>query len=139
MERTIGRLWRDAVARGSPRPAYLAERDGEWDEVSWPEAARRGDELANGLLALGIRKGDAFAILASTSLEWCLFDFALALVGVVGAPIYANSSAHDVAYVLEHSEAVGVLVDDDAQRAKLPELPRLQHVLTFADLPALEA
>ena len=103
-------------------PAYLAERDGGWVEVSWPEAARRVDELANGLLALGVRKGDAFAILATTSLEWCLFDFALGLVGAVGAPIYANSSPHDAAYVLDHSESVGVLVEDDEQLAKVDEV-----------------
>ena len=67
-------------------PAYLAERDGGWVEVSQAEAARRVDDIANGLLALGVRKGDAFAILGSTSLEWCLFDFALALIGAIGAP-----------------------------------------------------
>src|SRR3954447_9564749 len=99
--RTIPALWRNAVARNSPRPAYLAEGDGEWTEVSWPEAARRVDDIANGLLALGIRRGDAFAIVASTCLEWCLLDFALGLVGAIGAPIYANSSPHDVAYVLD--------------------------------------
>jgi long-chain acyl-CoA synthetase len=141
--RTIGALWRTAVARGSSRPAYLAERDGAWVEVSWPEAARRVDELANGLLALGIRKGDAFAILASTTLEWCLFDFALGLVGGVGAPIYANSSPHDAAYVIDHSQAVGILVEDDEQQAKVAEhraeLQGLEHVLTFADLADLEA
>jgi long-chain acyl-CoA synthetase len=137
MARTIAALWRNAVARESPRPAYLAEGDGEWAEVSWPEAARRVDELANGLLALGIRKRDAFAIVASTSLEWCLFDFALGLVGAVGAPVYASSSPHDVAYVLEHSQAVGVLVEDAEQRAKVGDWAG--HVLTFADLPELEA
>ena len=67
------------------------------------------EELANGLLALGIRKGDAFSILGSTRLEWVLFDFALGLVGAVGAPIYVNSSPKDAAHVVEHSEAVGVL------------------------------
>ncbi len=76
-------------------------------------------------------------------MEWCLFDFALGLVGAVGAPIYANSSPRDCAYVLEHSESVGVLVEDDEQRAKVDEvragLPRLRHVLAFADLPELEA
>ncbi len=82
------------------------------------------DELANGLLALGVSKGDAFALLARTTLEWSLFDFALALVGAVGAPIYSNSSARDVQYVLEHSEAVGVLVEDDDQRAKVDGLRR---------------
>jgi long-chain acyl-CoA synthetase len=141
--RTIGALWRNAVANASERPAYLAEREGGWEEVSRAEAARRVDELANGLLALGIRKGDAFAILASTSLEWCLFDFALGLIGAIGAPVYANSSARDAAYVIGHSDSVGVLVEDDEQLAKVvetrSELPRLRHVLTFADLPELEA
>ncbi|MGE5272658.1 MAG: AMP-dependent synthetase/ligase [Verrucomicrobiota bacterium] len=141
--RTIGALWRNAAARGSPRPPYLAEREGTWVEVSWPEAARRVDDLANGLLALGVRKGDAFAIMAATSLEWCLFDFALGLIGAIGAPVYANSSPRDTCYVIGHSEAVGVLAEDDEQLAKIDEvrgdLPDLRHVLGFADLPELEA
>jgi long-chain acyl-CoA synthetase len=141
--RTIPRLWRDAIAKGRPGPAYLV-LDGEtWREVSWAEAAERVELLANGLLARGVEKGDAFAILARTTLEWALFDFALAHVGAVGAAIYANSSPRDAAYILEHAEAVGVLCEDDAQRAGVDEhrgsLPRLEHVLTFAELPALEA
>jgi long-chain acyl-CoA synthetase len=83
-QRTIAALWRNACARDPGRAAYLAERDGGWAPVSGGEAARRVDDIANGLLALGVSKGDAFAILASTSVEWCLFDFALALVGAVG-------------------------------------------------------
>ena len=43
------------------------------------------------------------------------FDFALALVGAIGAPVYANSSPHDAAYVIGHSESVGVLAEDDAR------------------------
>jgi long-chain acyl-CoA synthetase len=141
--RTIAALWRNAAARPTAGPAYLAERDGAWVEVSQAEAVRRVDDIANGLLALGIRKGDAFAILGSTSLEWCLFDFALGLIGAIGAPVYANSSPRDCAYVIDHSESVGVLVEDAEQLAKVDgvrgELPRLRHVLTFADLADLEA
>jgi long-chain acyl-CoA synthetase len=141
--RTIGALWRDAAARGSTRPPYLDERDGTWLEVSWPEAARRVDDLANGLLALGIRKGDAFSIMAATALEWCLFDFALGLIGAIGAPVYANSSPRDAAYVIGHSDSVGVLVEDEEQLSKVEsvrgDLPDLRQVLTFADLPELEA
>ena len=140
-KRTIGRLWRDAIAADHPNPAYLVEAGESWQEVSWAEAARRVDELANGLLALGVRKGDAFGILASTRLEWVLFDFALALVGGISAPIYANSSPRDCAYLLEHSEAVGVLVEDDEQLAKVDEvrgqIPGVRHLLTFSDLDPL--
>ena len=142
-QRTIVRLWRDAVASGRPDPLYLAESNGDWTPVPLAEAARRVDELANGLLALGIRKGDSFGILAGTRVEWCLFDFALALVGGVTAPVYANSSPEDCRYVLAHSDAVGVLVEDEAQLAKIEavrgELAALEHVLTFGDLDKLAA
>ena len=136
--RTIARLWRDGVAQQRDWPAYLVEHGDHWDEVSWEEAGRRVDELANGLLALGVRKGDAFSILGSTRIEWALFDFALACVGAVGVGVYMNSSARDARYVIEHSESVGVLVEDEEQRAKLDGVP-LQHVLAYADLDELAA
>ncbi len=119
------------------------EADGGWREISWAEADERVHAYANGLLARGIRKGDRFALLAQNSLEWALFDFALAQIGAVGVPVYANSSAKDVGYLLAHSEAVGVVCDDAGQRAKVEavadEAPGLRHVLVFGDLPDLAA
>ncbi|HEY0417596.1 MAG TPA: long-chain fatty acid--CoA ligase [Gaiellaceae bacterium] len=135
--RTIGNLWRDAVAAGHPDPAYLVERDARWEPLGRVDAARIVDEIANGLLALGVRKGDAFGLLARTTAEWAMFDFALALVGAVGAPIYASSSPRDVQYVLAHSGAVGVLVEDEEQRAKVGA--SLAHVIAFDELDALRA
>ena len=142
-ERTIARLWRDAVAAQRDAPAYLEQRGEEWRPISWTEAARRVEEYANGLLSLGVRKGDAFALVARTRVEWALFDFALGSIGAIGAPIYPNSSAKDTGYILGHSESVGVLVEDEEQRAKVNEvrgeLPLLQHVLSFDDLDDLAA
>jgi long-chain acyl-CoA synthetase len=141
--RTIPRLWRDAIAADRPGAAYLVGHDDQWHEVSWAEAAERVDALANGLLARGIHRGDAFAILARTTLEWTLFDFALAHIGAIVTPVYANNSPKDVEYVLDHSDSIGVLCEDAAQRAKVDEahgaLPRLRHILTFDALPELEA
>jgi long-chain acyl-CoA synthetase len=134
--RTIGRLWSTAVAQNRAAPAYLVERESAWEEVSWSDADEIVQELAHGLLALGIRKGEAFAIVARTTLEWALFDFALALVGAITAPVYASSSPKDAQYVVRHSEAIGALCEDDEQRAKLEGLG-LEHVLTFGDLDAL--
>ncbi|MFL5953053.1 MAG: AMP-dependent synthetase/ligase [Gaiellaceae bacterium] len=132
--RTIANLWRDAVAARHEDPAYLQEVGGEWREVGWAQAEETVDELANGLLALGIQKGDAFAILGRTSLEWALFDFALACVGAVVAPIYANSSERDVQYLLRHSDVVGVLVEDDEQRRKVGSI---DHVISFDEFDEL--
>ena len=138
MSRTIGQLWREAVEAARTNPAYLVEGPDGWREVSWGEAARAVDEIANGLLARGVRKGDAFGILAQTTLEWALFDFALARIGAVGAAIYANSSPKDCGYILEHSDAVGVLVEDEEQRAKVADIG-LAHVIAFSELDALRA
>jgi long-chain acyl-CoA synthetase len=135
--RTIPALWRKAASAGRTNPAYLVEHGDHWHEISWEEAATAVEELANGLLSLGLKKGDAFGIVARTTLEWCLFDFALGSIGVVPAPVYPSSSAKDTHYVLDHSEAVGVLVEDDEQLAKVREggrIPRLEHVYRFADL-----
>ncbi len=139
--RTIPNLWRSGLRERRPGSvAYLVRTGTAWTEVTWEEAAERVDAIANGLLARGVRKGEAFGVLASTTLEWALFDFALASIGGVTAPVYATSSPDDARYVVEHAEAIGVLCEDDAQRAKVAGLPLLRDglALTFADLPTLE-
>src|ERR671938_147764 len=65
----------------------------------------------------------------------------LAHVGAITVPVYTSTSARECAYLLAHADAVGVVVEDEAQRAKVEEvrreLPRLEHVLSFAELDAL--
>src|SRR5918993_189165 len=139
--KTIANLWRKAAGRTGT--AYLVETDGDWREVSWEEARQGVDEIANGLLALGVAKGDAFGIVARTTLEWVLFDFALGSIGAIGVGIYPTLPAKDCAYILDHSDAVGVLLENNEQREKIESertnLPKLQHVLTFADLDELRS
>ena len=131
------------MAAGRTTPAYLVQDRDEWKPLSWEEAAERVESYANGLLALGVRKGDAFAILGTSRVEWALFDFALGSIGAIGAAIYANSSPKDAGYILAHSESVGVLCEDETQRAKVEsvrgEAPQLRHVLTYGDLDDLAA
>jgi long-chain acyl-CoA synthetase len=140
--KTIANLWRRADGRTGT--AYQVEQaDGQWRDVSWEEARAAVDEIANGLLALGVGKGDAFGILGRTKLEWVLFDFALGSIGAIGAGIYPSLPGKDCAYILDHSDAVGVLVEDDEQLAKVDaeraQLPKLSHVLTFDEIDELRA
>ena len=136
--RTIWSLWQNALAENRSNPAYLVEEDGGWREVSQQEAATAVTELAHGLLALGVEKGDSFGILARTRLEWVLLDFALAQIGAVAAPIYPSSTATEACYILEHSNVVGCLVEDDEQLAKI-EAARPEHVYTLETLDELRA
>jgi long-chain acyl-CoA synthetase len=140
--RTVAALWRRAAAAGRSNPAYLVETDHGWRAISWAEGARRVEDLAFGLLALGVEKGDVFAIVSTTRLEWSLIDFALGLVGGISAPIYPSSTPRETAYLLAHSESIGVFVEDEEQRAKVDgvrrDAPAVQHVISFTDLSVLE-
>jgi long-chain acyl-CoA synthetase len=141
-QRTIGRLWRDAQAVGRRTPAYLVDTEAGWEPVSWEDAARRVDDLANGLLAAGIGKGDVVAIIGRSRLEWTLADFALALVGAVSAAIYPTSSGSECRYLLEHAEAVAALVEDEELRERVRgcgPLPNLRRLVIFSEIAELEA
>jgi long-chain acyl-CoA synthetase len=137
--KTIAELWRRAGSREGT--AYLVETDEGWRELSWQEATRAVDEIANGLLSLGIGKGDAAGILGRTKVEWAVFDFALGSIGAIGAGIYPSLPPKDCGYILDHSDAVAVLVEDEEQRAKIEaeraNLPKLKHVISFSELDEL--
>src|SRR3954466_11600165 len=140
--RTAPALWRYVLEQGTTTPAYLEEHGAGWREVSWVEAGQRVDALANALLARGLGRGGAVAVIARTRLEWVLLDWAVMNIGAVVVGIYPTSTASESAYILGHSEAVLAFAEDDAQRDKVAsvqdELPQLREVLTFAQLPELE-
>jgi long-chain acyl-CoA synthetase len=136
--RTIWSLWQAALAEERTNPAYLVEEDGGWREVSQAEAAEAVDELAHGLLALGVKKGDSFGMLARTRLEWVLLDFALAQIGAVPAPIYPSAAAAECCYIIEHANVVGCFVEDEELLAKIEDA-RPEHVYTIETLPELRA
>ena len=100
-------------------PAYLAETEAGWRPVSWHEAAARVEALAHGLLARGVGRGDAVAVLSRTRLEWILLDWAIMSVGAVVVGLYPTNSAKECAYMLEHSETVLAFAEDEEQEAKL--------------------
>jgi long-chain acyl-CoA synthetase len=131
-------LWRYAVGKSSPTPAYLEETPDGWRPVTWPEADERIEAIGNALLARGIRRGDAVAVLARTRLEWLLLDWAIMSIGAVVVGIYPTSSASETRYILDHSETVLTIVEDEAQLEKV----RSVHdgpTVRFADFAAFEA
>jgi long-chain acyl-CoA synthetase len=141
--RTAPELWREAVNAAPSEPAYLEEQEDDWRPVSWDEAAERIDDLAHGLLARGVRKGDRVAVLSRTRLEWILLDWALMSIGAVVVGLYPTSTAKECEYILGHCEAVLAFAEDEDQTRKLVSvrgtLPALREIVPFDRLPKLEA
>ena len=76
----------------------------------WHERATR---LANGLLSLGLSKGDKVALLAYNCVEWMEIYVALARVGLVAVPINFRLTSKEIAYIAEHSEARAFIVQEE--------------------------
>jgi long-chain acyl-CoA synthetase len=93
------------VARAGDRPAMRHRVDGAWQAITWAEYGMAVEELATGLLDLGIGPGDRVAILSFNRPEWHLADLAILAAGAVSVPIYPTSAGEQVAYILGHSGA----------------------------------
>ncbi|MEV7607042.1 AMP-dependent synthetase/ligase [Paenarthrobacter sp. NPDC089322] len=85
--------------------------------------------LAKGLIAGGLNPGDPVAVLAPSSYEWTLVDFAIWLAGGVTVPIYETSSAGQIEWILLDSGARRIFVDDAAKAAMVHGLVDRSTVL----------
>src|SRR5687768_3745924 len=113
---TIADLLPKAVAKyGADRAVMFKDDSGQWAARSYDEVGRTVQELALGLIALGVEKGDKVAILGNTRVEWTYFDFAALTAGASVVPIYQTNSAEECEYVLENSDAKVVIVEDSDQ------------------------
>jgi long-chain acyl-CoA synthetase len=132
-----------AAERFGAARAILHEDGGEWRERSFAEVGDQVTRLAGGLLARGVEAGDRVAILASTRPEWTLASLAISAAGGIVVPLYATSSAGELAWALESSGARALFCDGGETLAQAGELragqPSLEHLIAFEDAPAAAA
>ncbi|WP_048647565.1 AMP-binding protein [Nitratireductor soli] len=111
------------------RPAMRFKDYGIWQSWTWEEQLNEVRALALGLQTIGVKRGDKIAVIGANRprLYW---SFAAAQsLGAVPVPVYADSVADEMAYVLDHAEAKFAVVEDQEQ---------VDKVLSVADrVPAL--
>ncbi|MEV5339373.1 AMP-dependent synthetase/ligase [Streptomyces sp. NPDC052676] len=121
-------------AAAAPGQVVLSRRggDGRWADVTAARFAAEVLALAKGLIAEGLAPGDRIAIMARTSYEWTLLDFAAWAAGLVTVPVYPTSSVFQTRWILQDSGAVALVTETAGQAAALgPErerLPDLRHL-----------
>ncbi|MGH2985216.1 MAG: AMP-dependent synthetase/ligase, partial [Solirubrobacterales bacterium] len=131
---TLADLFPAAARKHGPKRAVLYRSDsGQWVSKTYTEVGEIVRKLSLGLIELGIDKGDKVAILSNTRPEWTYFDFAALSAGATVVPIYQTNSPEECQYVLENSDAVAVIVEDDEQLEKIRQVrdrcPKLEHVV----------
>jgi long-chain acyl-CoA synthetase len=130
---TVSALPASAAKRFGDRLAGRRRVDGEWREFTYAEAVAAIEEVALGLIELGIESGDRVAILADTRWEWTLASYAISAAGGVVVPVYPTNSPRECAWVLGDSGARAIVCEDPEQADKVAqvrdELDGLQTVI----------
>lgn len=143
-------------AYGSDTAAVFVQQD---VSLSWNSLRERADELATGLLALGIRRGNRVAIWSPNRVEWLIAQFGTARIGAVLVNINPAYRAHELEFALtkvrarvlimapalKSSNYIDILrsiapeISRDSEVAAeqafyTPRLPSLKHIILLSDM-----
>ena len=115
------------------RPAYRHKDLGIWQVWTWAQVLDEVRAFSVGLQEVGLERNDKVAIIGSNRprLYWAMC--AAQALGGVPVPIYADSVAEEMAYILDHAEVTIAVVEDQEQVDKLlsivERLPRLALIV----------
>ncbi|MGE0702125.1 MAG: AMP-binding protein, partial [Hyphomicrobiaceae bacterium] len=130
---TIPKLLLRNARELASRPAFREKDLGIWQTWSWADVLEEVRALALGLERLGLARGDKVAIIGDNRphLYWT-FTAAQSL-GAIPVPLYQDSVADEMAYVLDHAEVRFAVVENQEQADKVlsiaDRLPRLERIV----------
>ena len=108
---------------------------GEWKPMTWSRLAGTVRNLALSLVELGLKKGDKVGVISNTRWEWDACDKSILMFGGVTVGVYQTIPAEQVQYVLSHSEARAVIIENKAQFEKVMairnECPNLEYLIVI--------
>jgi long-chain acyl-CoA synthetase len=129
-------LERNARVHGD-LPALSWNEGGTWRQLDWREYRERVAEVAMGLEALGVSRGDFVAIMTRNRPEHLIADLAAVHLGATPVSLYNTLAPEQIAYIANHCEAKVAVVEgrDFMERwEKIKgELPALRNVVLLED------
>ena len=130
---TFPRLLMANAQRFANKPAIREKSFGVWQTWSWSQMRDEVFAFANGLAAMGFQRGDKLAIIGTNRprLYWGMC--AAQCLGGIPVPVYQDSVADEMQYVLDHAEVRFVLAEDQEQVDKSLEIrnncPSMQQII----------
>ena len=125
-------LARNVAVRGD-KPAAREKMYGIWQNWTWKELSQEITDFAAGLGVLGLKSSERTAIIGKNRPQLYASMVSTQMLGAVPVPVYADSVAEEMQYVLEHAEITIVIVEDQEQVDKIlsikDQLPLLREVI----------
>jgi long-chain acyl-CoA synthetase len=121
---TFPKLLAELAANRARQPAYREKEYGIWQAYDWGHVAEQVNSLAAGLAELGFARGDRLIVVGDNRprLYWAMC--AAQSLGGVPVPVYQDSVADELAYVVEHAGARYAVAENQEQIDKLLEIQK---------------
>lgn len=110
-----------------------------WTSYSTQQFIDTANQLSQGLLQLGLQKGDKIAIISTSNRpEWHFVDLACLQIGGIDVPIYPTISSNEYEYIFNHAEIKYIFVSDKLIYRKiastLENVPSIKGVFSFDEI-----
>ena len=116
------------------RTAVIYQADNT--RATYRELVGRVYRMANGLMGLGIRKGDRVAIIQDNCFEWLEMYVAIGKIGAVATPLNYRLIGRELADLINHSESSALIVGQNFVEAILPlkdKMPSLRNYIVLGE------
>ena len=130
---TFPRCLLDQAQRNGEKPAIREKYLGIWQTWTWREVSEEVRALACGLNAMGFKRGDKLALIGDNrpKLYWSMS--AAQCLGAIPVPMYQDSVADELQFVVEHAEVRFAIAENQEQVDKLLEIkdrcPKLEYII----------
>jgi long-chain acyl-CoA synthetase len=132
---TLPKLFLRKSAERGERIAMREKDFGIWQRYSWSDYRAHAFDIANGLLSLGLERGDVVSIQSEDCREWLWADVGAMLAGGVVNGIYPTYQSRQVEHALQDSNCRFLFAEDEEQLDKYLEiedkLPHIEKVYVF--------
>ncbi len=132
-DKTIGQ-WLEYWADNTPNNEYLVYSDRDL-RFTWKQFNERVDNMAKGLMSIGVKKNTHVGIWATNVPDWLTFLYASAKIGAVAVTVNTNYKQHELEYLVEDSDIHTLCITEgvfdgsyiDMVNTMLPELKTSQR------------
>ncbi len=132
---TVPEAFIKVVLRYDQRVAMRKKEYGLWHDISWREYYEKVEKVGAGLISLGLGLGTTAAIIGDNSPEWIFAAMGIQCCGGIAVGIYATNAWPQVEYVVDHSEASFLFVENEEQLDKWlmfkEKTPHLKQVIVW--------
>ncbi|TGN18042.1 AMP-dependent synthetase/ligase [Leptospira idonii] len=132
--KNLAEMFYDSAVKYGDLPAFgTRNKEKQFSTISFSELYEEGVALATGLIDLGLMPCEHVAVLSDNRKEWIITNYGILLSGAADVPRGTDVTDGDIRYILPHSDAKMVFVENEATLRKveknLEDLPNITHII----------